>query len=74
MWPFRKKVDLSSMAMSGVLTCDGKHHHWSEWRDIRLKAIYYRPWMAGPVETYSNAQERTCVVCNYRERRDVDED
>jgi len=76
MWPFRKDSTaigdaLISDCTSGVLTCDGKHHVWSAWRDIVLSGVAWKPGMGEPIEYFKNAQERHCIVCNYKERREL---
>jgi hypothetical protein len=73
MWPFKSKT-ISSDCCSGVLTCDGKHHTFTVWKDIRLTGTVWKPGMSEPLTYYSNGQERTCVICNYKERRTVGED
>lgn len=57
---------------SGVLICDGEHHVWSTWNDAVLTGVVWRKGMVEPLTYKKNAQERTCVVCNYRERRELD--
>ena len=74
MWPFREKVNLQATCMSGILTCDGKHHTFTVWKDMTLTRTFYRPWMAGPVSREVSVQERTCVICHYRQVRNLDED
>lgn len=74
MWPFKSKSNDSTSThtttMSGLLTCDGKHHMWSSWKDTT------RPYVLSNVKTgeWTNAtiqvQERRCVVCNYSEVRE----
>ena len=71
MWPFTKT---NTDCQSGVLTCDGKHHTWSGWTDILINRTIQRKWMPQPQTFQVNAQERTCVICSYRERRLVDDD
>jgi len=71
MWPFNKNVQSDSC--SGVVTCDGKHHTFSTWRDVRLQGKAWRKGMVEPLIYQTDAQERTCVVCNYKERREVGE-
>jgi hypothetical protein len=72
MWPF--KPVLKSDCCSGVITCDGKHHPFTTWKDIVVDGVIWKPGMSSPIEYRQNAQERTCVICNYRERRAIRED
>lgn len=74
MWPFEKKISSKSDCCSAMLTCDGKHHTFTGWRNIILERTVYRPWMDKPLTFDADAQERTCVICSYRERRVVGED
>jgi len=68
MWPFTK-VKTYALSMSGVLTCDGKHHSFTAWKDVILTRTIYQPWMNDPLSFPCDAQERTCVICHYKERR-----
>lgn len=72
MWPYKKET--KTTCMSGVLTCDGRHHAWSDWQDVILKETAWRKGMTKPMEFLADAQERTCLICRYKERRMVDED
>lgn len=75
MWPFKTKTPvISSDCCSGVLTCDGKHHTFTVWEDAVISGIVWRPGMSKPVEYKQNTQEHHCVICNYKERRKIDED
>ena len=67
MWPFN--VSTKADAQSGVVTCDGKHHHFSIWRDIQLQENIWKKGMSEPMTCLTDAQERTCVICQYKERR-----
>ena len=69
MWPWKKT---ESVAMSGIATCDSKHHHFSVWEDIVVDYTVFKRWMSEPVTLRTNAQKRTCLVCHYTERRDMD--
>ncbi len=71
MWPFSK---IKSDCMSSVLTCDGKHHTFTVWEDIVLERKAYIRGMTEPMTYSTNGQDRTCVICHYRERRMTDED
>lgn len=71
MWPFRKKISLQSTMMSGFVACDGKHHLFSTWKDIELQGTVWRIGMSKPMTYSTDAQERTCVICHYKERRDI---
>lgn len=74
MWPFRKKISFESGCMSAVLTCDGKHHTFPPWKDVILERTVFRRWMERPRTFDVSAQERTCVICHYTERRVIGED
>lgn len=74
MWPFSSGKEIDTQCMSGFATCDGKHHTFTAWKDVIVSRTLYRSWMSSPQTFDTNAQERTCVICNFRERRAVGED
>ena len=71
MWPFTKSNKAETVAMSGVATCNGKNHHWSAWKDITVERTVYRPWLPGGATFLVTVQERRCIICNYADRREV---
>jgi len=74
MWPFNKPKSSEGTCCSGFVTCDGKHHTFTAWHDIRLQGKAWRKGMTEPLTYQTDAQERTCVICHYKERREVSED
>jgi hypothetical protein len=72
---FNRKPKVEADCTSGVLTCDGKHHTFTAWKDVILTGKIWKNGMAEPVFEYrEDAQSRSCVICNYKERRKVDAD
>jgi len=73
MWPFKKKAEAEATACSGILTCDGKSHTWTTWEDIQQGQVIFDKGMI-PTNIVVDAQERTCILCHYKDRRIIGED
>lgn len=66
MWPFTRK---SIKATTISAACDGKHHQFSPWMNILLYGAVQIDGVEHPRTFKTTAQQRTCVACNYTERR-----
>jgi hypothetical protein len=69
MWPFKPKT--IATAMSGVIACDGKHHTWSTWKVVEQPYALRNSKTGGWVNGIQLVQQRTCVICNYIEQREM---
>ncbi len=68
MWPFAKT---NSTTMSGVITCDGKHHAWSRWEQYEEKRIAFPRVAPQGVSYVESHQRRKCEICGFTQDEKV---
>lgn len=72
MWPFRAST--RSTAISGLITCDGKHHTWSCWKQYEETGMVFGLFIKGGVPYSESKQWRKCQICGFLEVRKIKEE